>query len=363
MNILLTCAGRRNYLVQYFACALGSGGRVFAADAAPHAPALQDAARGFVVPTVDHPGYTARLREICRENAISLLVPLNDLELPLLARERECFAEIGTTVLVSTPKVIDTCFDKWATAYFLFRAELPGPKTWRTPAAVRAALREGELKLPVILKPRWGSASIGIEMLDDEEDIEPAWRLAVKRLGRSILANASAADREAPLLFQERLDGQEYGLDVINDLAGRHLCTFVRRKIGMRAGETDRAAIVRHPALEALGERIGRALGHVGILDCDVFDCGGKLSILEMNPRFGGGYPFTHEAGANVPAILIALAQGKVPGPECFAIREGCVAAKCDRLVRMAEVAEAEAKPASPLRRSNEARRESIAAG
>jgi len=335
MNVLLTCAGRRNYLVQYFAEALDGKGKVFAADSSRYAPALEEAAVGFVVPSVDEPRYFEHLLGLCRDNQVSLLVPLNDLELPLLSRQRERFLEIGTTPLVSSPEIIDTCFDKWETVKFLKDAGIDGPSTYPTIAEAQSAICSGELQTPFIIKPRWGSASICIETVFDKEDIGPAHHMVAKRVRRSILANAGSKRLAASLLFQEHLDGQEYGLDVINDLSGRYLHTFVRRKLGMRAGETDRAIAIRDRELEALGERIGRALGHSGIVDCDVFDCAGRLSVLEMNPRFGGGYPFTHMAGANLPAILIALANGKVPDPDWFSIREGTCTSKCERLVVM----------------------------
>ncbi len=333
MNILLTCAGRRNYLVQYFAEALGDDGKVFATDSSPYAPALQEAAVGFLVPSVDDPSYVDHLLTLCRDNNISLLVPLIDLELPLLSAQRERFSAMGTTLLISSSVVIDTCFDKWATAEFLEYNGIDGPDTYLTPADAEAALCCGELSLPFILKPRWGSASIGIETIFDKEDITPAYHMAMKRLSRSILANAGGEEAGGSLLFQEYLDGQEYGLDVVNDLSGRYLYTFVRRKLGMRAGETDRAVALRSSELEALGARIGSALGHIGTMDCDVLDCNGRLSVLEMNPRFGGGYPFTHVAGANLPAIIIALAKGEQPDPHLFSIKGDTVISKCERLL------------------------------
>jgi carbamoyl-phosphate synthase large subunit len=333
MNILLTCAGRRNYLVQYFAEALGSAGKVFAADCNPNAPALHEADKGFVVPAIDQPDYVERILSLCRDNQVSLLVPLNDFELPLLSRHKSRFDDIDTTLLISSPTIIDTCFDKWRTAEFLKSAGIEGPNTYLTSVDVQSAICSGDLVLPFILKPRWGSASIGVETIFEDEDIEPTCRLAAKRIKRSNFADPSAEDPDALLIYQERLNGQEYGLDVINDLSGRYLFTFVRRKLAMRAGETDHAVAIRNSRLEALGERIGRSLGHVGILDCDVFDCDGELSVLEMNARFGGGYPFTHTAGANLPAILIALVKGEAPPPDAFAIRDHTIMSKCDRIV------------------------------
>ena len=135
---------------------------------------------------------------------------------------------------------------------------------------------------------------------------------------------AASTDKECCLIAQEKVTGTEYGLDIVNDLAGRHVTTFVKRKLAMRAGETDKAVTVSHPALEAVGRRIGEALRHIGNLDCDVFVDGERFWVLELNPRFGGGYPFTHRAGANLPAALIAWAQGETVDPALAEHAGGC---------------------------------------
>ena len=333
MNVLLTCAGRRNYLVGYFIEAVGGRGSVFAADVSPFAPALHEADQGFLLPAVEDPSYAECLLALCREKQVSLLVPLHDLELPVLCRERERFAQIGTTVLVSSPEVIDTCFDKWATAQFLAREALEGPGTYRSLSKVYAALNRGEIAFPLVVKPRWGSASIGIVQADHIEAIESAYWYACERLSKSVLPKSERGGSGPAILIQERLAGEEYGLDIINDFSGNYLCTWVRKKLCMRAGETDRAEVLRHSALELIGEKIGRSLKHTGILDCDVFVCDEVVFVLEMNPRFGGGYPFSHAAGANLPAILIALVEGRTPEARHLSINPSLVAAKCDRLV------------------------------
>ncbi len=336
LNVLLTCAGRRNYLVEHFRKALSGRGSVMVADASPDASALQEADRGFLVPPVAAPGYVDVLLEICRRHAVGLLCPLNDLELPALARSRERFLAAGVVPVVASPEVVDLCFDKLATFELLTRLGLPAPRTFATLGEARAAIERGELSFPVVVKPRWGTASIGIDRAESLEELELAWRLGNVRLLRTFLAAASAADPERALLVQEHLRGQEHGLDVVNDLAGNHVATFVKRKLAMRAGETDRAATVEHAPLAALGRRIGEALRHVGNLDCDVFVDGERLSVLELNPRFGGGYPFSHAAGADLPAALVAWALGETPARRWLEVRPGVASAKCDRLVRIA---------------------------
>ncbi|PLX82008.1 MAG: ATP-dependent carboxylate-amine ligase [Desulfuromonas sp.] len=341
-NILLTCAGRRNYLVHYFRQALGGQGEVVAVDSNPTAPALQMADRAFVVPTINHPDYFDQLLEICRQHRVGLLLSLNDLELPLLASQRDRFMAVGTLPVVSSPEVIDLCFDTLAATEFLEQAGLKVPRTFVTLEDVRGALGRDELGLPLVIKPRWGSASIGIEYPESLEELEMAWNLSKLRLLRTCLAGPSAANLEQCMLVQERLAGVEYGLDVVNDLEGRHVGTFVKQKKAMRAGETDQAVTVVSPLLQGVGRKIGEALQHVGNLDCDVFVEGDQCRVLEMNPRFGGGYPFSHAAGANLPAALLAWAQGKTPDPQWLTLRPVVASAKCDHLVEVRDYARSE---------------------
>jgi carbamoyl-phosphate synthase large subunit len=335
INVLLTCAGRRNYLIDYFRKALSGRGEILAADAVISAPALQEADRSFKVPPVSHPEYIDNLLDICRGYQVRLLLSLNDLELPLLARQRERFLTVGTLPVVSSEDVVDLCFDKWATGEFLSRIGVPTPKTYLTLEGVKEALARDEIRFPLAVKPRWGTASIGIEYPESLEELEIAWRLCQLRLMRTFLSGPSASDLDRCLLAQERLSGSEFGLDVVNDLQGRHVATFSRCKLSMRAGETDQAVTVFHPQLEKIGRKIGEALGHIGNLDCDVFVDDRECQVLEMNPRFGGGYPFSHAAGANLPAALLAWAEGKIPDPDWLTLKPGVASAKCDRLVEI----------------------------
>ncbi len=332
MNILLTSGGRRNYLVHYFREALAGRGRVFVADASADASALQEADQAFVVPPASDRSYIDHVLHICQKHGVRLLCSLNDLELPVLAQHRNSFLENGTIPVVSSLKVVETCFDKWATNHFLRKIGLTPPRTYVTLGEARSGLA-GDLSFPLVIKPRWGTASIGIEYPEDMEELEVTYRLATIRLMRSFLAGVSSKDWDRCVLIQERLGGEEFGLDIVNDLSGRYVTTFVKRKLAMRAGETDKAVTVAHEALEAIGKRIGKTLGHVGNLDCDVFVSGTDCYVLEMNPRFGGGYPFSHEAGANLPAAMIAWAKGEIPDPKWLAIESGVASAKCDSLV------------------------------
>ena len=335
MNVLLTCAGRRCHTIDAFKNAMRNGGRVFACDSSPDAPALQEADEAFVVPRVEEAGYIEALLRICQEHRVGLVIPAFEIELPMLASHRARFSAIGTLPLVSSKTVIDTCYDKLESARFLTGCGLPVPRTFDTLDGTRDALARGDLTFPLVVKPRWGVSSIGTEFPEDEEELELAYRLVKKRLARTFLAEISATDPEHCILIQEKLSGAEYGLDVVNDLDGRHVCTFAKRKLRMWAGQTDRAVTVQNDSLEQLGRRIGEKLGHVGILDCDVFVTKGGCHVIDMNPRFGGGYPFSHIAGANLPAALMAWAESEVADPEWLTIEPDVLISRADLFLVM----------------------------
>ena len=154
-----------------------------------------------------------------------------------------------------------------------------------------------------------------------------------KLLTKTFLSNVSASEPDKCVIIQEKLSGEEYGLDIVNDLQGSYQSTFVKRKLKMRGGETDRATTVFSTKLEQLGQNLGQELGHIGNLDCDVMMNDSGYAVLEMNPRFGGGYPFSHYAGANLPAALIAWSNREKINREWLNIKHNIASSKCDRLV------------------------------
>jgi carbamoyl-phosphate synthase large subunit len=240
---------------------------------------------------------------------------------------------VGTIAVVSSPEVVDKCFDKWQSLKFLKACGLDAADTYLSLADALEALTRGDITFPLVIKPRWGTTSIGIEYPDDREELEWDYALAKKRIHRTFFREMSATDPERCILIQKRLCGQEYGLDVVNDLDGRYVCTLVKRKLAMRAGQTDRAITVKSDRLERVGEVIGRELGHIGVLDCDLILTEQSCYVLDLNPRLGGGYPFSHMAGANLPAALIAWANREQPDARWLRVEPNIMTSKYDKLV------------------------------
>ncbi len=230
MNILLTCAGRRNYLLQFFKCALGARGQVIACDCSATAPALLEADRQCIVPRMDDPHYFDALVSICREHQVRLLLSVNDLELSGLAEQALRFREVGTIPVVASPQVIALCQDKWAAFTFCRSHEIPTPDTYLSLAGSRQALALGIIRFPVVIKPRWGTSSIGVEYVENDRELTLAHEWGRIQVKRTILAGMSQADPDNAFIIQEWLQGQEHGMDVVNDLDGRHVCTLARRK-------------------------------------------------------------------------------------------------------------------------------------
>jgi len=334
MNILFTCAGRRTYLLKYFKENLSEGDKVVATDMQLSAPALQVADVKLQVPAVYDPEYVNITLDICREQQIDVLLSLNDLELPILAENKSRFEEFGVKVIVSDPQVIDIAFDKYKTAQWVESLGLVAPKTYVRLEDVKKALAAGEIEFPLFMKPRWGSGSIGLESIADMEELDIYYNLLMKKIKKTILATASVGDEY--IMIQEKLTGAEFGLDIMNDLNGKNVGVSVKQKLAMRAGETDKAVTVDLPEVREIGCKIGETLGHIGNLDVDIMQrADGAYCVLELNPRFGGGFPFSYEAGVNMPKAIIQWIKGEEVDPQMLQPDYGRMFAKNDYLMEI----------------------------
>lgn len=334
MNILFTCAGRRTYLLKYFKENMSEGDLIVATDMQLSAPALTAADIKVQVPAVYDPSYIDVTLDICKKYNIKALLCLNDLELPILAENKSKFEALGVKVIVSDSEVIDIAFDKYKTAQWVESIGLNAPKTYVTLASAKEALAKGEIAFPLFMKPRWGSGSIGLETIDDMEELDIYYHLLMKKIKKTILATASVGDEY--IMIQEKLTGNEYGLDVMNDLEGNNVAVSVKQKLAMRAGETDKAITVDMPEVREMGATIGRNLRHIGNLDVDIMQrANGDYCVLELNPRFGGGYPFSYEAGANMPKAILQWLKGEKVNATTLNPEVGKMFSKNDYLVEI----------------------------
>lgn len=329
MNILLTSAGRRTYLVEYFKEALHMAqepGLVHAANSKV-SPAFFAADKTVVTPLIYSREYIPFLLDYCRRWDIRLLIPLFDLDLPALSGAREAFEEQGTIVVTAGAWAVEVCNDKWNTYKTLTNQGIPTPKTWLNVEEVKEAEKAGMASYPFILKPRWGMGSLSVYQADNQEELLVLEKKIRREIRESYLKYEAVQD-QANVLIQEKIKGYELGLDVVNDLEGNFRVAVVKKKGAMRAGETDESETVENPELAQLGGKLSRLLRHRGNLDVDVLEEDGSYYVLEMNARFGGGYPFSHAAGLHLPYALVMWALGREPEEGCLKAKTGVRAQK-----------------------------------
>ncbi|CAM4197247.1 ATP-grasp domain-containing protein [Vreelandella rituensis] len=331
MNILLTCAGRRHYLASYFNRTLGQTGRVVGTDMDLSAPALQACDAAHQVPGVFEAGYLDALKKVILAENIHMVFSLNDLEAGLLAENRAALEqETGATFYVPPVSSLEVCSDKWRTFEFARQIGVAAPETFLTVAGVVEALKLGRVQFPLIIKPRWGSASIGLYMVETREYLESGFEACRKAVAKSALSSLSTKDS---VIIQEVIQGPEYGVDILYGQQENYIGFTAKKKLAMRAGETDKAVTMAPEPFREIVAKIAGALPHRGNLDCDFLERDGRLYLLEFNPRFGGGYPFTHMAGANHVQMLLDDYQGRELIPYSYQV--GKAFAKFDSLVEV----------------------------
>jgi carbamoyl-phosphate synthase large subunit len=320
MNILLTSVGRRAYMVKFFKEALGGDGKVFACNSDDKTVAFHYADGSAISPLIYDESYIPFLIDFCKKNKIDAVVSLFDIDLPILAKNRQKFEEIGTHLIVSNIEIVEICNDKWKTFLFLKENGFNVPHTYLTYEDTIAAINSGKLQYPFIVKPRFGCGSIALAVADDEMSLQYLYKKITQKINKSYLSYESAAV-EDKIIYQQCLDGQEYGADIINDLDGNFRNTIIRKKIAMRCGETDIAELADIPEIKNILEHLGKLTHHIANMDCDIFLVDGVPYVLEMNARFGGGYPFSQMGGCNLPLAIVKWIKGEIVPDELISAK------------------------------------------
>ncbi len=327
MNILITSAGRRTYFVEYIKKALSGRGLVHASNS-EFCIAMQAADRFVKTPMIFESDYVAFLLDYCLTNKINAIISLFDIDLPILAKAKKNFKKHGIEIVVSDLHVIRICNDKYGTYLFLAQNGLSTPLTYIDLKKVKQELAWGNIHYPLVVKPRWGMGSIGIYEADGEEELDVFYRKVKKDILSTYLKYESNQDIKSCVIIQEKLNGDEYGLDILNDLNGNFAALVPKKKIAMRAGETDIAETIENDDLTLLGKKVSALLKHHGNLDLDCIKRDGQFQVLEMNCRFGGQYPFSHLAGANYPAAIICWLSGETPPQDYLTYHPGITGIK-----------------------------------
>lgn len=305
MNILITSAGRRGYIVEYFKKVVGNSGKVYVGNSSELSPAFAYADEYIVTPLIYSDEYIPFLLDFCKKHRIRILLSLFDIDLLVLAENKAEFEKIGTKVIVSDSEVVKICNDKWKTYELCKKNNIFTPKSYISLADVREALCNKEVQFPLIIKPRWGMGSIQIYSAENEDELYVLYKKCKNDLLNTYLKYESQVDLDKSVIVQETMNGQEYGVDIINDLKGNLSNIVIKKKFSLRSGETDCSQVVNNKDIEAVSKKISKLLKHIANLDVDLFLVGSKVYLLEMNARIGGGYPFSYLAGVDLPKAIV----------------------------------------------------------
>lgn len=316
MNVLIASCGTRNKIIQYFKRAMAGRGRVVATDCNPNAPALYDADCHYIVPRITADNYMDVIYDICRKEKIDGILSLIDPELSLLALHEKEFEALGVKVIGSSYELCERTLNKWEMYGWLTAHGYNCARSYMDVDAFLADVQAGVIGYPVFVKPAKGSASIAISKAEDEETV------------RLLMSHGEE------MMIQEFLDGQEIGADCYIDMiSGRTVSVFTKKKLVMRAGETDKGISFRDERLFDLIEKFIDESGFRGQIDIDLFDLGGVYYISEVNPRFGGGYPHAYECGVDHMTLILNNLDGKSNESITGQYEEGLVMMKYNEIM------------------------------
>lgn len=286
MNILISSVGRRVSLVRIFKQELLKvypKGKVFAVDMQPElSSACQVADGSFEVPHVADPTYFEALLAICRSNKITLIIPTIDTELLLLAKNEKVFLDYGIIPVVSTPYFIEKCRDKRKIHSFLVENEIDVAKEFS----------KDNYTFPFFIKPYDGSRSVDTYLISKQEDLTD-YHLTNDKL-----------------MFLEYLDHdfyEEYTCDLYYNKNHELKCIVPRKRIEIRDGEVNKGKTEKNSLVPYIKEHLSYINGARGCLTAQFFKHkeNGRIVGIEVNPRFGGGFPLTYLSGANYVKWII----------------------------------------------------------
>ena len=306
MNLLLSCIGKRGYIADYLRAHLQPGERIVGTSNTPWTPGFAACDAGLLLPPISSDEYVPAVLDACRRREITGLLSFYDPDVVRLADHLDKLRAVGVTPLLPGPRAARDAFDKWRTFQVLRAAGIAVPDTTIDLVDALERLKRGELRFPLVVKPREGFGSADVYVAHDELQLRAFFSIA------------------PGMLIQACVEGEMHDIEVLADPEGRVLEVTAWRKLASRIGETEQAITDDAPDLLGLGARLARAIGLVGPMDVDLFRTpDGALMVLELNLRFGGGYPVSHLAGADFPGLIVDVFRGKRPEPVAGRFRPG----------------------------------------
>lgn len=287
MNILFCSVGRRCELLKDFRDSLGDKVKLVVTDNSPYAPALAFADVSYKVPLIKDPSYIPMILEICKKEKINAVTTLIDPEIAILAEHRDAFEAIGVEVLAPYKETATLCFDKYEMSKYLEEKGIPTVKTYGCLEDFKSAYEKGEISIPVFVKPRTGSGSVGARRVDTYEMLE------------EVMASDSS------LIIQELMTGTDMDADIYVDTKiHKPVAIFSKRKLSTTIGGANKTISFKDPALFEFVKKAIEVFQFNGPLDMDLFYQNGQYYLSEINPRFGGAYLHAYGAGVDFPKMI-----------------------------------------------------------
>jgi carbamoyl-phosphate synthase large subunit len=297
-NILLSCIGKRSYIADYFREVIPAGSKIIGTSNTKWTPGFSSCDVSLVLPPIASDEYVPELLAQCRKHEVSGLLSLFDPDVQRLSAHRSEFIKDGIVALIPENAASTIAFDKLETWRYLTAREIAVPLTTNSLPQAREWLQTGALNFPLVVKPRYGFGSSNTFIARTDAELEVFFLYA------------------QDMIIQQFIEGDALNVDGLGDTEAHPISVIPWRKLLSRMGETERSITIDCPELVAIGERLIREVGIIGPFDADFFrDSEGKLWVLEINPRFGGGYPVSHLAGADFPELIVRMILGDAIEP------------------------------------------------
>lgn len=219
------------------------------------------------------PDILEHIHHIVEEKKIDIIIPFVDPAVEIAACVRDRYHDVW--VPVGDTSTASVMFDKKAADAVFRREDLPVPDSGR---------------YPLIAKPRFGSASKGLKILENARELEALGEDADNYLIQEYIANR-----------------REITVDCYVAMSGRIICAVPRLRLATQGGEATVTETIRDEKIEALAIQTLTKTGLKGavtlqfISDTDT----DRLMIMEINPRLGGGAVCAVHAGADIPLFIL----------------------------------------------------------
>lgn len=293
MNILITAAGRRGYIIKYLKEALRGKGQVIACNS-EYTIALEEADNYYITQLSNDPEYMDKIYSICLENNIKCVLSLHDIDLYILSTKRNKLLDIGVIFIGPSPDCAITSIDKYK---MWLRNKNSGIKTPQTYLSLEKCLKEisnGSVKFPIVTKPRFGMGSNGFYIANNQNELLYNYeKTSLNALNLLRLSDEPTGHT----IIQEHIDGEEFGIEIYKDLDGNHVTTKAIKKISMRSGETDIGESYITDNFIEISNKISMNYEFTGIMSIDCILTNRNAYCIDINPRLSGHYPFSHLAG------------------------------------------------------------------